>query len=481
MSDPLAGLRVSRRHTHRGRASHRPSRRFAVGAVLGALVVALLVVTLNARATDRHPMSILDEHVHLAYAFSLSEGVVPWRGQVYSDALVDEWICGVHHDAGEPVSCGDSSAGPKVLPSGEYSTAFIHYPTYTGFVVAWQKMTSAIGGPPDRISGYRQGSLALWLLGLAATAWGARRLGLRPLAVVAATVVPAASFFPFMFATMVNPQSTALLAGSLIAATGLLWVRSGRGFGWFLAATALASAIAVTDALPAAVFGLAMLITLIRTTLGRRRRPERLDPTAGEQAAWQPRWWQFGALGVVFLTPIIVWGRLIEARATIGLDPFNNFAKIVPHDLARGVLSELVSLHSPWSGTPEGLGSGLVAILAGLNNTSLWITVLVIGALVAALCLPVLPGAGRARMPLRLIAGCALTVLVLYPPLLRLNNAATFGLDFGIVDRYSLAFAPLFVYLVLLMLRTHAYVRVLATAGLVAFTAQVLTQVTYLP
>ena len=57
---------------------------------------------------------------------------------------------------------------------------------------------------------------------------------------------------------------------------------------------------------------------------------------------------------------------------------------------------------------------------------------------------------------------------MLYAPLLRVSNAMTFGFDFPIVSRYSTAFAPLLVLLLLAGIRSGTVLRVLAAAGTIS-------------
>jgi len=57
--------------------------------------------------------------------------------------------------------------------------------------------------------------------------------------------------------------------------------------------------------------------------------------------------------------------------------------------------------------------------------------------------------------------------VVLYPVALRVTNTINFGFDYGIVDRYSIAFAPLLVLLLLLLVPGRLTGRLLAGLSLV--------------
>jgi hypothetical protein len=76
---------------------------------------------------------------------------------------------------------------------------------------------------------------------------------------------------------------------------------------------------------------------------------------------------------------------------------------------------------------------------------------------------------------LPLLVLSALVTLMLYPAALRVSNAVNVGIDHPVVARYSMAFAPLLVWLLLLTTRDRPLVgralAVLATATVLGVAA----------
>jgi hypothetical protein len=68
----------------------------------------------------------------------------------------------------------------------------------------------------------------------------------------------------------------------------------------------------------------------------------------------------------------------------------------------------------------------------------------------------------RVLQPMQLLTACTLAGVLVYPVLLRTSNAINVGFDFPVVARYSIGFAPLLVWLVLVAVQD----RPLLTRGL---------------
>lgn len=443
------------------------------------LFVLLFAAGLLTLSQDGHPLSIVDEHIHFDTAVLATEGQIPYRGTVLGQALVQEWACGVGHEAGPTtLPCGDPGLDADAIPSGKYSTGYIHYPTYFFAAAAFEDVWTAVTGATDPLAAFRAFSAVTMIAGVLVCAAFAWALGLRGSRLIAATSLPVASSMIVLLGTVVNPASTAVLTGGLVAGTGLLWVRRGRGFVWFALAVGLSSAIAVTSTLPAGGFLLAMAAVLI----SRRVR-------AGLGGPWNPRWWHVVVIAALVVLPVWAWGRVIAARATIGNDVLYGFLPPSgPAELAVGVTRELALLHTPWLETMgiEARPDVLVAEIVHAFSTGapIWITALVFGGLVAVL-VQARRGVDAARhdgealmtprlsatrssdgdAALRLVALGMLAAAVLYPPALRVSNWLNFGFDFPIVDRYSIAFAAPLAFLLLLLIRRPAFTRPLAAIG----------------
>lgn len=461
---------------HRSSTGTRRSRligRDRWAALLLAALIVYLIASLVRIAVNGHPLSMIDEHVHLDTQFKVHHGTYPHRGSLYGRDLINEWACGVGHEAG-PLSkpCGDPTLGPADLPSGKYTPGYIHYPTYFLGGETFRRLVDSVAGPRDPLDLYR--SFAALVMGLGVIICGviSWRLRLRGLALVAGTLVPVAAASILMYGTIVNPTSTAVLTGALVAGAGLRWTLTGRGYGWLLGASAVAACVAVTDSIPAGGFLIAIVAALVL-----RRRGYALD------TPWRPRWWHAALLAGVLVVPILIWGRVISSQATVpnstlyGAYGFDSWTPVLAH-----TIRELFSIHSPWNGaiTLETTAAHPVALLVrGFGyGIPLWITVLVFATLIlGALGTLTRPSTadesrqesvdGRKRLStLRVLTASALAGVVLYPPALQLSNAVNEGINNGIVDRYSISFAPLLVWLALLTTRDRPVIgRILGALG----------------
>lgn len=445
----------------------------AVTLVVCLVVITLFSIGLVRLAVDGHPLSVIDEHIHFDYAVRISHGELPWQGALLGPELLHEWACGVGHEGGGlPYPCGDPQLTVHDIPSGVLSSGYAHYPTYFLGAAATESVWALLTGASNPLSAYRVFSAIVMILGVVSCAVFGWLVGLRTWRLIAATVVPVAASMIVFTGTIVNPSSTAVLAGSLIAGTGILWMQRGRGFVWLALAAAFGAAIAVTDSLAIGGFGFAILVALLAPRLGWQ-----------VGGVWRPRWWQLAVLIAITVAPIVIWGQYIRATATV---PSSALYGFIPQagrrDIIIGAGQELAALHTPWRET-GGIWSDPSAFVPSILNAfssgiPLWITVLVIGAIVIALgrmwitrtdpeaeASSAVEYRQRLLDPIVLLAIGTVATLVLYPPALRVSNWLTFGFNFGIVERYSNTFAPLLVLLALLLLQRGWYARVLAIIG----------------
>lgn len=437
-----------------------------------ALAFLVIAIGLVRAATNGHPMSVVDEHTHLDTAFKVHDGTYPYRGALYSQQLVEEWACGVGHDGGATLApCGHPDLGPVSLPSGQLTSGYIHYPTYfllaEGFRAAVDPVTEL-----DPVATYRLFSSLTAMLGIATCGFVGWRLGLRGAALLAAATLPSAASALLLYGEAFNPMSLTVAVSAAFAGFALTWVRTGRGYWGVVFTTVLAAGLSVTTSLPAGAMVLTVLAGVVLRARGR--------PVPGP---WQPRLWHAGLLGVVLVTPIVVFNRVIESRATVDNSALYSFSPTTGAGATTvGFVGELVSLHTPWiNGDSLRVRSGHLVpelLRAAVVGLPLMLTIAVFGGLVWALVARTRDrdrdrdGNGSGGGPLspaeRLLAVGTLAGLMLYAPLLRVSNAMTFGLDFPIVSRYSTAFAPLLVLLLLASVRSGTVLRVLAAAGTVS-------------
>lgn len=470
--DEPPATEVGATSTARARKVNSRARGRSVSALLPAFVLVLVLVVLAVSlvrvALSGAPLAITDEHAHYDYTVSLGHDILPYRGQVYSDEVVWEWICGIGHDAGEPVSCGDAMDA-TILPSGQYATGYIHYPTYYVGASATRSVLEDVFGERRPIDYLRVFSALIMVLGAVSCVWFGLRLGLRRWALVTAASAPVASSMMLFMGTTVNPSSLTILAGALVAGAGLLWVRDGRSFWWLAAAAVFASVCAATISLAVGPFLFAVTAVVVGRWFGWR-------PLLG---GWNPRWWHAGVLAATVLAPVRLWSWVIESRATVGNDVLFAFAEPASfQQVLSGIAEELASFHSPWieafvlSTSIE----SLQPFRDGAAGITVWVGMLMVVALVLAVVGIRLPGgedtsdsvSDRPRWrdgsfgPTELVGLGTLVTLVLYAPVLRMSNYLTFGFDFGIVSRYSMGLTPVVVLVTLLLVRDRRFAGVSA-------------------
>lgn len=443
-----------------------PSTRLLVPVVLAGTLLVLLTA-LWREAGGGHPMSAVDEHMHLDTHARVHRGTYPHRGALMSMEVVREWACGVGHEAGAAMApCDHPDLGPNSLPSGIYTSGYIHYPTYFVGAEGYRSVADALGGAQSPIDTYRHFAALATGLGVLACLAGGWRLGFRGSRLLAATFTPSATAAILVYGTIANPQSAAVLTGALIGWSGLRWAIGGRSFWWLAAATAVASSVAVTQSLPAGVFMVAMAATLVLRRLGW---------TVAEP--WQPRWWQLGVLTFLVVAPVIAFGRWTESRATITNSELYAFAPLGDvSDAVRGAVWELSILHNPWYDSVS-LGASADAPLlqqlfrAAVQGVPLWITLAVFAPL-AVVAGRAIPRTRRAGAPARtlgllpLLVVSAFVTLMLFPPALRVSNSLNVGFDYPVVSRYAISFVPVLVWLALLStMERPVLARALAVLG----------------
>lgn len=438
----------------------------SLAGAIGWPLIALVVLVLFFGAV-RHlsqagmPLFVVDEHVHTDYVAHLWDGQLPTRGSVYSPRVVYEANCGVGLVSPPPPGC----AGTQL--KGAYSSAYIHYPTFFALAALIAGVPSGSGVDITGLRTYSAlvllaGLLSLWLLGYAAHLKGAH--------LAALVTVPSAAAIFFRMGAYFNPSSASLVLGSLTAAGGFLWLRSRRGYWFFLFATLLSGITAVTSALPAgAIVAYGLWVWGCRVL----RRPRAI--------AWQPTWWQLGAASGAVIVPWFLWGRWISGSATVGNADLYAFAPVKSiGQVARGMALEALSFHSPWfpepAGTKPATPSVWFSFAADVQQVlPAVITILVLGALITTAIMRGPTSETTPETPERNdllgVATAAVLVLWAYPPGLRLTNAVTFGMDVGIVSRYSMSLAPLLVVLALRLVPQRVYAWLLALAGLVMMAA----------
>lgn len=445
-----------------------PSTRLLVPVVLAGTLLVLLT-GLWREAGSGHPMSAVDEHMHLDTHARVHRGTYPHRGALMSMEVVREWACGVGHESGAAMApCDDPDLGPNSLPSGIYTSGYIHYPTYFLGAEGYRSVAGTLGGTQSPIDAYRHFAALATGLGVLACLLAGWRLGFRGSRLLAATLAPSATAAILVYGTMANPHSSAVLTGALIGWGGLRWAVGGGSFWWLAGATLVASSVAVTQSLPAGVFMVAVAATLVLRRLG-----------WSVAEPWQPRWWQLGVLVLLVVAPVVAFSRWTEARATITNSELYAFAP--PGgvgDAVRGAVWELSILHTPWYESGSLVASADAPLVqhlfrAAAQGVPLWITLAVFAPLAVVAGRALLrtrsaDGPTRSIALLPLLVVSAFVTLLLFPPALRVSNWLNLGFDHPIVSRYAISFVPVLVWLALLStVERPVLARTLAVLGTV--------------
>ena len=165
-----------------------------VAPVICALFIVTFSISLFNISQMGHSLSVVDEHIHFDTAARATHGEIPWRGALLGQELIDEWSCGVGHEGGAmPYPCGDPRNTADAIPSGKYTTGYIHYPTYFFGAAGFQRVWAAATGDHSLLNGFRAFSALVLTLGVIACGVMAWLLRLRGPALVAAVTIPVAA------------------------------------------------------------------------------------------------------------------------------------------------------------------------------------------------------------------------------------------------------------------------------------------------
>jgi hypothetical protein len=437
------------------------------------VALALVCVTSVSYSLKNLPMSVVDEHVHYDYLVKLSKGQLPVRGSIYEDEVLAEWTCGVGHEAGSPFSCGDSALSVEGFPSGKYSTAYIHYPTYFFLSTKFASLLTTFGLHVNFISSHRIFAALLFVLAsilMLIAGWASPSTLLR----TGLVVIPVAASGVFLFGTIINPASSALVCGSLVALSALRWSRSDSGWAFLalLISSWIATLTAVTNSWPVVAVLLAGLVYRWRT-----RNASSMTKT------WNPGWAHLGLLAGTLLVPPTVWRQYIESSATQTNEELHAFAAVKDvWSLIAGIARELFSIHNPWYENDQfssaDLGPLQLVLRSASAGATTWIGVGIFGMIFLIACratrhypnsnsitCSIDPNVWSYSEVVRAFSLGIFFVLVGYAPFLRASNAANFGIDFGIVSRYGISLIPL---LLLLIDRSNHFVNALKILSVLA-------------
>jgi len=348
----------------------------AVGPALRRLAPYVYLFVIGMLAAGVHiarytELSPIDELRHLDYAMRASSFHQPRLGDLLSqDAMRVEACRGIDRviEWTDP-PCDSKVFDPVRFRDDGYQTASPHPPTYYLGAGWFARAAQAVGLSESFVDPARVFSALLFAAGLMAAFTAGRMARVR-----AAPLLAALTFVPAMPAALhasstVNPDSTAILVGSLVMLLGLAWER-GRLPLWTLAvAGVLAGGTKVTSLLAVAVVAGLFAVRARPLTLARTWRARRWAAHANETESAPPypaadedlsprRPLEYAVALLVMVGSAVVvsgtWITIDRMRATIDpiLVPQNQFLAShgIPGPFVVFAPSNVFSWLPPWNG-----------------------------------------------------------------------------------------------------------------------------------
>src|SRR5918996_1640839 len=169
--------------------------------------------------------SPLDERQHVDYLYRVSRGQLLRMGeQIGQETLRDEACRGLDWILFTPPPCHPNRTyDPNAYPDLGYNSAHVHPPTYYFLTNAVSKALSVTGVSTNFVSAGRL-SGGLWLgLALVLFWYAGRELGIPPTNRIIAMVLLGTTPAMIHASSIVNPDSTSLLAGVAMLSSVLVW------------------------------------------------------------------------------------------------------------------------------------------------------------------------------------------------------------------------------------------------------------------
>jgi hypothetical protein len=267
----ISSDRSSRRHA----PQHPPTRQLLVMTAILSLSISLVALHLKAYRT----FSPFDERQHVDYLYRVSRGELLRMGdRIGQDALRDEACRGLDWEFFTPPPCHPTKPyNPDIYPDLAYNSAHVHPPTYyllTALAVNGFETTGLFRDfvTTGRLSGGLWLGLALLLFWHLAAQLQISRKN-RTIAMILLATTPAVVHA----SSTINPDSTALFAGTALLLSTVLWERKrGRTILLLPVSAAFAVALKFTNIL---AVGASVLYLLFRWRFGRKR--AQIDSEAG--------------------------------------------------------------------------------------------------------------------------------------------------------------------------------------------------------
>lgn len=198
-------------------------RLIAVLPLVGCLVLAAILITLEARQNPR--LSPIDEMQHIDYLYKSQDGHVVGFGELVGQDAMRETACrGIDYPVALP-SCDAATYRPEDFPEAGYDTAAIHPPTYYLLSGAVGTVLVNLGVVNSLVTGGRLAGI-LWVGAAMVLMWaclgefGISRLTRSSLLITFVTA-------PVILyeAAIINPDVTAATAGAAVLLSVLAWER----------------------------------------------------------------------------------------------------------------------------------------------------------------------------------------------------------------------------------------------------------------
>ena len=211
-------------------------RRYFVPKTLAPYLIAFLLAFIPAfiHIVQYRQFSPIDELRHLDYALQITRGQVPKLGdKLGQDAMREEACRGIDYQWLDP-PCDSIRFTPAAFRDDGYQTASPHPPTYYILSGISGRILRGLGILDGAIDGVRLMSALLFGFGFVATFAAGRQLGVRPFPLLAGLSVLVTLPGALHSASIVTPDSFAMLAGGGALLAAVLWKKNLISTRWLI-------------------------------------------------------------------------------------------------------------------------------------------------------------------------------------------------------------------------------------------------------
>ena len=248
-------------------------RRFFAPKTLAPYLIAFLLAFIPAfiHIVQYRQFSPIDELRHLDYALQITRGHVPKLGdKLGQDAMREEACRGIDYQWLDP-PCDSVKFPPAAFRDNGYQTATPHPPTYYILSGISGRILRGLGILDGAIDGARLMSALLFGFGFVATFAAGRQLGVRSFPLLAGLSVLITLPGALHSASIVTPDSFAMLAGGGALLTAVLWKKNQLSTRWLIIVGAIVGFTKLTNlVMLLAVMAWLVAVALLEKREGRR-------------------------------------------------------------------------------------------------------------------------------------------------------------------------------------------------------------------